>query len=206
MPGLTRASIRVPSAALRRPLVRALICCAGQARLRRGRTAQHIAIWAHSIVLAGAVRPEVCSPHAPGAGDPRFRGDKPPQKARGTARQKTRPVLLFTLPSSGQRGASRRAVAAIFAAPGPRFSARRLVPPPACGCDPFRVAARASLGRTLAVRRQRAPRSGSLCPRAEPRRRPGCVACWPRPRAPRPSPTSRRNRFTAPRRGGRGGI
>ncbi len=81
----------------------------------------------------------------------------PEKQARGAARRAAQHRPLSRALLIGTRGALRRAVR--------RFLRRRDrafgFPLPASACGPLRVAAPGSLGRTSAVRRQRAPRSGS---------------------------------------------
>ncbi len=126
---------------------------------------------------------------ARGFGNPsptRARGNRPPSKRRGGRRATRRGSPMLRAILLGPRGALRRAVrrflrrrAALFGSPLRSASGLRLRP---------LSGGRARKPRAdSAVRRQRAPRGGSLCPRAEPRRRPGAwLAGHARGRRPDP--------------------
>ncbi len=103
----------------------------------------------------GANAPEGCSPVIPGGGvDPRLRGGKPPQKARGTARRDARPVRLCTPSCEG---------VAPLGAPS-RLSPRDLAPRSSAPGRASWDVALAAVSRLRPVPAQRAPRSPVVVP------------------------------------------
>ena len=142
----------------------------------------------------GVARARGLLPVCPRGGGSRFRGDKPPQNARGTARRAARPVRLFTPASrpawrlsarrrgdfSPWRRASRRRPGGYFVPPIRAASAALRLR----HVQPLKAGPRSGAGRLARASRVRGQRTHA--------------------RGRRPCPRDRRNRFASPRGQGDG--